>query len=41
MKKRSLLVMALAGVMIASCACGSTDSADTGASMVTEQQAEG
>lgn len=32
--------MALAGVMIASCACGSTDSADTGASMVTEQQAE-
>ena len=40
MKKRSLLVMALAGVMIASCACGSTDSADTGASMVTEQQAE-
>ena len=40
MRKRSLLVMALAGVMIATCACGTTESADTGSSVVTEQKAE-
>ena len=40
MRKRSLLVMALAGVMIASCACGTTESADSGATVVTEQKTE-
>ena len=40
MRKRSLLVMALAGVMIATCACGTTELADTGSSVVTEQKAE-
>jgi hypothetical protein len=40
MRKRSLLVMALAGVMIASCACGTTDSAETTTATVTEQKAE-